>query len=224
MQQYQQQMPDRFQYPLLLPLGDASEPADATDHASELSLRGAADPHSSAINPIAPTTVPSVNDQLESVRGEMTLAGLQLERARHILWYSARYRISPELATSIYDIAQSEGIDPALAFRLVKVESNFEHDARSHMNSIGLTQLQLATARFYDPGITEEDLHVPEVNLRIGFRYLRDMLRTFNYDMNLALLAYNRGPGRVQRILREGGDPANGYAKTVLRIPRPALN
>lgn len=186
-----------------------------------MSKQGAADPLSHAANPVAPATVPSVNEQLETVGGAMTLASIQLDRAHHILWYSGRYRISADLATSIYDIAQSEGIDPALAFRLVKVESNFEHDARSNMNSIGLTQLQLATARFYHPRITERDLHSPELNLRIGFRYLRDMLRAFNQDMNLALLAYNRGPGRVQQILRDGGDPANGYAKTVLKIPRP---
>ena len=186
-----------------------------------MTKQGAADPLSHAQNPVAPTTVPSVNEQLESVGGAMTLASIQIDRAQHILWYAGRYRISADLATSIYDIAQSEGIEPGLAFRLVKVESNFEHDARSNMNSIGLTQLQLATARFYHPRVTETDLHSPELNLRIGFRYLRDMLRMFNQDMNLALLAYNRGPGRVQQILREGGDPANGYAKTVLRIPRP---
>lgn len=187
-----------------------------------MSKQGAADSSPLALNPVAPATVPSVNEQLEAVRGEMALASIQLERARHILWYSSRYRISSDLATSIYDIAQSEGIDPALAFRLVKVESNFDHDIHSNMNSIGLTQLQLATARHYHPRVTETDLYSPELNLRIGFRYLRDMLRMFNHDMNLALLAYNRGPGRVQQILRDGGDPANGYAKTVLRIPRPA--
>lgn len=186
-----------------------------------MSNRPAVDPLAHAVNPVAPATVPSVNEQLESVRGEMALASMQLDRAEHILWYSARYRISADLATDIFDIAQSEGLDPALAFRLVKVESNFEHKARSPMNSIGLTQLQLATARFYHPRVTETDLHSPELNLRIGFRYLRDMLRMFNHDMNLALLAYNRGPGRVQQILRDGGDPANGYARTVLRIPRP---
>lgn len=187
-----------------------------------MSKQGAADPLSHANNPVAPVSVPSVNDQQETVGGEMALASMQLDRAQHILWYSGRYRISPDLATSIYDIAQSEGLDPGLAFRLVKVESNFEHRARSNMNSIGLTQLQLATARFYAPNVTETDLHSSELNLRIGFRYLRDMLRMFNQDMNLALLAYNRGPGRVQQILRDGGDPANGYAKTVLRIPRPS--
>lgn len=50
--QYQQQMPDRFQYPLLLPLGDASEPADTSDHVSELSLRGAAEHCLSLLGPV----------------------------------------------------------------------------------------------------------------------------------------------------------------------------
>jgi cell division inhibitor SulA len=47
--QYQQQMPDRFQYPLLLPLGDASEPVDNT---SELSLRGAVEHCLSLLGPV----------------------------------------------------------------------------------------------------------------------------------------------------------------------------
>lgn len=54
--QYQQQMPDRFQPslfdPLLLPLGEASEPAEAADHVSELSLRGAAGHCLSLLGPI----------------------------------------------------------------------------------------------------------------------------------------------------------------------------
>jgi hypothetical protein len=40
--------------------------------------------------------------------------------------------------------------------------------------------------------------------------------------MHLALLAYNRGPGRVEQILAEGGDPGNGYSSAVLRTGKPA--
>ena len=42
------------------------------------------------------------------------------------------------------------------------------------------------------------------------------------YDtLELALLAYNRGPGRVDQIMAEGGDPTNGYEHAVLQGYRP---
>ena len=95
---------------------------------------------------------------------------------------STKYQIPADLAASIYDIALSEGIDPALGFQLVKIESNFKANARSNMDAIGYTQLQVATARFYEPGVTEKALTGRELNLRIGFRFLNDLLDKFDRD------------------------------------------
>ena len=39
--------------------------------------------------------------------------------------------------------------------------------------------------------------------------------------MHLALLAYNRGPAKVDDILARGGNPANGYSDAVLKGYRP---
>ena len=159
----------------------------------------------------------SLSDQLESARGEMTLVKVQLERANAIMANSTKYQIPADLAGSIYDIALSEGIDPALGYQLVKTESSFKADARSSVGALGYTQLQLATARFYEPNVTEKELLSRDVNLRIGFRFLSDLLERFDHDTDLALLAYNRGPTRVTEILARGGDPANGYSAAVLK-------
>lgn len=158
----------------------------------------------------------SLEQQLTGARGELDLVKLQLERTSAILENSARYQIPADLAEDIYDIALSEGIDPALGFQLVKVESSFKATARSSMDAYGYTQLQLPTARFYDRDLKVQDLYDRETNLRIGFRFLRDLLEQFDHDMELALVAYNRGPGRVAGILASGGDPANGYAEAVM--------
>jgi soluble lytic murein transglycosylase-like protein len=158
----------------------------------------------------------SLEQQLSGTQGELDLVKLQLERTSAILENSARYQIPADLAEDIYDIALSEGIDPALGFRLVKVESGFKATARSSMDAYGYTQLQLPTARFYDPNVTVRDLYDRGTNLRIGFRFLRELLEQFDHDMELALVAYNRGPGKVAGILAKGGDPANGYAETVM--------
>ncbi|MGH7518879.1 MAG: transglycosylase SLT domain-containing protein [Gemmatimonadales bacterium] len=165
----------------------------------------------------------SLSDEAAAARGDAAVARVQLERAHAIIDYSGRYQVPADLAAAIYDIALSEGLDPALGFRLVKVESDFKRTARSHMAAMGYTQLQLATARFYDSTLTEARLLDRDTNLRIGFRFLQDLLRQFDGDMNLALLAYNRGPGRVAEILAQGGDPKNGYDDAVLknyRAPR----
>jgi len=127
-----------------------------------------------------------------------------------------RYDIPRDLAEDIYDHAVEAGIDPQLAYGLVKTESNFDHRAVSNVGARGLTQLMPATARWLMPGITSEDLYDREINLRLGFNYLRDLIDQYDGNVRLALLAYNRGPGTVNRVLARGGDPNNGYADMVL--------
>ena len=165
----------------------------------------------------------SLNDQLEDAHGELAVLKLQLDRANTIVASSTKYQIPADLAATIYDVALSEGIDPSLAYQLVKIESNFKGSARSPVGALGYTQLQLATARFYQPGVTEQSLLDRETNLRIGFRFLSDLLAKFDNDKHLALLAYNRGPARVEQILADGGDPRNGYSTAVLKGYRPQI-
>ena len=163
----------------------------------------------------------SLSEQLQAARGETVVIKLQLERANAIMANSTRYQIPADLSAAIYDIALSEGIDPSLGYQLVKIESGFKAQARSRMDAFGYTQLQVPTARFYQPGITQRHLYDRDTNLRIGFRFLNDLLERFNYDVHLALLAYNRGPRRVNDILAKGGNPANGYSDAVLKGFRP---
>jgi hypothetical protein len=163
----------------------------------------------------------SLEQQLQAARGELQLVKLQLERTNAIMANSIKYQIPADLAGDIYDIALSEGIDPVLGFQLVKVESGFKANARSSMAAFGYTQLQVPTARFYEPGVTAAQLFDRETNLRIGFRFLRDLLEHFDHDMQVALVAHNRGPGKVAGILAKGGDPANGYAEAVMEGYEP---
>jgi soluble lytic murein transglycosylase-like protein len=163
----------------------------------------------------------SLSDEVAAARGETDVVRVQLDRANTVMDYSSKYQIPADLSAAIYDIALSEGIDPSLGFQLVKIESDFKRTAHSPAGALGYTQLQIATARFYDAGITEDKLLDRDVNLRIGFRFLKDLMGQFNNDMHLALLAYNRGPGKVAEILAEGGDPKNGYSDAVLKGYRP---
>jgi len=155
--------------------------------------------------------------ELESARGELDLANAQLERWHRIFGYSSRYRVGADLATAIYDIALSEGIEPELAFRLVRVESEFNPRATSPVGAVGLTQLMLATARYFQKGITREALYDRDTNLRIGFRYLRTLVREHKGNVQLALLVYNRGPQAVSNSREQGLDPSNGYDRVVMK-------
>ena len=125
------------------------------------------------------------------------------------------YRVTPALALKIHSAAVANDIDPEIAFGLVRTESSFQNSATSYVGAVGLTQLMPATARWLEPGVTVKQLRNPDTNLDIGFRYLRQLIDDYEGDTDLALLAYNRGPGTVNRILKRGGDPDNGYADKV---------
>ena len=140
-----------------------------------------------------------------------------LNRWQQIANYSAKYRIKPDLARRIYDAAVTAGIEPDLGFRLVRVESVFTIDAESPAGALGLTQLMPATARMFEPGVTREQLLTADVNLRIGFKFLRMLIRDYKGDLKLALLVYNRGPVAVERALAMGRSPANGYESIVTK-------
>ncbi|QJR34572.1 lytic transglycosylase domain-containing protein [Gemmatimonas groenlandica] len=159
----------------------------------------------------AAPTLPFGHDAKEGERRE------SLSRLHRIYTYSAKYRIKPELARRIYDAATTAGIEPELGFRLVRVESVFDTRAVSSAGALGLTQLMLGTAREFEPNVTREQLLDPDVNLRIGFKYLRGLIRDYKGDLKLALLVYNRGPVAVQRSLSMGMSPANGYESIITK-------
>lgn len=139
------------------------------------------------------------------------------ERASEVDAYASRYDISSDLAALILDIARSVGVDEEVAFRLIEVESGFYQHARSSVGALGFTQLMPETARWLYPGIDlRDEVFDPEINIRLGLEYLKMLMGQYDDDLRLALLAYNRGPGTVNRLLAQGVDPENGYAMAVL--------
>lgn len=130
--------------------------------------------------------------------------------------YARRLGVAPDLARTIEEMARAEGVDPELAFRIIRVESRFNPRAISSQGARGLMQVMPGTARSVERGVTNAQLLDARTNLRIGLRYLRTLLHMFDGDVRLAVLAYNRGEGNVMRALRAGRDPENGYSHHVL--------
>jgi soluble lytic murein transglycosylase-like protein len=130
--------------------------------------------------------------------------------------YAQEYRVSEPLANEIHKAAVATGIAPKIAFGLVRAESSFRTRAVSPVGAVGLTQLMPATARWLKPGTTRRELMQPKTNLQIGFTYLKKLIDRYEGNEKLALTAFNRGPGTVDRALRQGRNPDNGYYDKVL--------
>ena len=99
--------------------------------------------------------------------------------------------------------AREIGLDPAYIYGLIRQESRFVMDARSHVGASGLMQIMPATARWtakkigldYKPDMIADR----GVNLRLGTAYLKLVLDDFGGSQALAAAAYNAGPGRPRR-------------------------
>jgi hypothetical protein len=132
-----------------------------------------------------------------------------------------RYHITRTMAQMVHDAAVEVGLDPELGFRLVRVESVFDPDAVGAGGAAGLVQMMPGTARDINPEIdTRKELMDPRTNMRLGFGYLRDMIERYEEHgadaVRLGVIAYNRGEIAVDRALRRGVDPENGYGKRIL--------
>jgi len=99
------------------------------------------------------------------------------------------------------------GLDAAYVYGLIRQESRFVTDARSHVGASGLMQVMPATARWTAKKIglpfTAEMITDRDTNLRIGTGYLKLVLDDFDGSQVLAAAAYNAGPSRPRRW-REG--------------------
>jgi len=95
----------------------------------------------------------------------------------------------------ITEHSRSNGIRPALVRAVMQVESGFNPYARSPKGAMGLMQLMPATAKQY--GV--KNAFNPAENVRAGVAYLRGLLDRYENNEELALAAYNAGPGAVDR-------------------------
>ncbi len=103
--------------------------------------------------------------------------------------------------------ATEVGLEPAYMYGLIRQESRFISDARSHVGASGLMQVMPATAKWtakkLGMNFSPEQITERATNLRLGAGYLKLILDDFEGSQALAAAAYNAGPGRPRRW-REG--------------------
>lgn len=112
--------------------------------------------------------------------------------------------------------------EPGLILSIIRVESGFRPDAISPAGAIGLMQIMPDTGEWLADrmGIEYNDediLFDPAVNLRMGVHYLSYLRAMFNGDMKKVLVAYNRGPARVDEEMSQGTGLILGYYHKVRR-------
>ncbi len=90
-------------------------------------------------------------------------------------------------------------IDSHLVLGLIRQESNFNDKAISRVGARGLMQLMPTTAKFLDKKVRVSDLYNPDVNLRLGIKYLKRLLLKYDGNIVFALAAYNAGENRMNR-------------------------
>lgn len=123
--------------------------------------------------------------------------------------------------------SEENELDPLLVFSVIKAESNFDPQATSHKNARGLMQIIdntgiWAADKMGIEGFKAEYLYDPEVNIKIGCWYLKNLrneIYQYNGEINndLLLAAYNGGIGNVQKWLKDKDYSSSG--KTLDKIP-----
>jgi len=93
-------------------------------------------------------------------------------------------------------VALELGLDPNLALSMAKVESHYDPKRVSPKGAVGVLQVMPRFA-WHEYSVSREWLFNPHVNIRVGLTWMRSLLYRFDYNLDLALAAYNAGVSRV---------------------------
>jgi soluble lytic murein transglycosylase len=121
------------------------------------------------------------------------------DRTKELMDFDQRFPMP--LRDLVVRRAEQIRLDPAYVYGLIRQESRFIMDARSHVGASGLMQVMPATAKWTAKkiglnGFTPDQITDREVNVAIGTAYLKLVLDDFEGSMPMATAAYNAGPGR----------------------------
>ena len=135
-------------------------------------------------------------------------------------WDDLELRFPLAYQQTVLNQAQRQKINPAWAFAVIRQESAFTTDARSHAGALGLMQLLPRTARHVARSLRirmsgQSDILDVDNNIKLGVRYLRRVKDRFDGHPVLATAAYNAGATNVRRWLPEESIPADLWVEMV---------
>jgi soluble lytic murein transglycosylase len=128
-----------------------------------------------------------------------------------------------QLADAIFSESVAAEVDPLMVAAIVAKESSFKSRIVSSAGAVGLMQLRPFVARDVAQRRAiewagRETLHQPELNVRLGILYYKELVERFDGNTPVALTDDNYGPTRVARQLRDGTYSDSLYAHNVLRL------
>ncbi len=94
------------------------------------------------------------------------------------------------------------GLDYRFILSLIRQESAFNKRAKSIVGARGLMQIMPRTGRQFVRSLKAKQLYKPSLNVKIGSKFLRSLLKRFEGNFIFALASYNAGIGNVSRWLR----------------------
>ena len=105
-----------------------------------------------------------------------------------------------------------------LLLSIIKIESGGNVRAyNAQGQAYGLSQMQLPTARAYKKDVTVDELYNVQTHVELATAHLKALLKKYHGNAALAVIAWNRGTGSVDRLIALGSSPDNGYANMVFR-------
>jgi soluble lytic murein transglycosylase len=170
--------------------------------------------------PLVMQTAPAPEPAAVQARGSTDLDLIETVLAKRSPDFGLTLR--RQVARAVAEEARRAGYDPLLILAIIDVESDFETQAVSEKGARGLMQIQPTTLHFLAQreGLRlsrEEVFADPALCVRLGIRYLRQLHDRF-HDLDLALMAYNAGPTKLRRFMKERDlDPFRRYPQLVRR-------
>lgn len=115
-------------------------------------------------------------------------------------------------------------LDSNMVYSVIKSESRFKVNAKSHKDANGLMQITTSTGEWIAKQLNISDfntdmLYDPETNIKFGCWYLDNLRTQFNGNIDLVIAAYNAGSGNVEKWLADQKYSLNG--KNLNYIPFP---
>jgi soluble lytic murein transglycosylase len=121
-------------------------------------------------------------------------------------WDDLALRFPVSYLNQVQSNAARQDLDPAIIFGLIRQESMLDQHARSAVGARGLMQIMPETGQqiartLNEPWQAESSLYDPDINIKYGAFYYKQLLSRFNGQFATAMAAYNAGPNRVSKWL-----------------------